>query len=133
ASNGLLAVGLDESPQELLAQYAALLLERARAVYVTEPVPATLEELARRKVLHRSTADTPLKLVVAELLDVAGLSAYLTAALRPDLGPELERMHRQLLREARTASSVLEQMIILERAIARYTSMQLQATGEAAR
>ena len=133
ASKGLLAVGLDESPQELLAQYAALLLERARAVYVTEPVPATLEELARRKVLHRSTADTPLKLVVAELLDVAGLSAYLTAALRPDLGPELERMHLQLLREARTASSVLEQMIILERAIARYTSMQLQATGEAAR
>ena len=125
-TDGRIAVRLDEQPEQLLSQYAEFLRTQVRDSVVSTSVPATLAEIDRKTIFHESEAASQLQRVVVELFLIADLSAYLTAALRPELEPELAEHHARLTASVTDCTGVLGQMILLEQAIAHYIALRLE-------
>ncbi|MEE2682009.1 MAG: hypothetical protein VX641_06515 [Planctomycetota bacterium] len=125
-SDGEVAVRLNEPPQDLLAQQADHIRGRMVESLAVDPIPGTLAELDRKRLFHRSRAESSLKQVVAELVAIADLGAYRTAQLRPDLHESLAEYHADLVFKVGSAVDILEQMILLEQAIAFYTDLRLE-------
>ena len=125
-TDGRIAVRLDEQPEQLLEQYAEFLRDQLRDSVLSSSIPATLGEIDRKTVFHESEATSQLQRVVVELFLIADLSAYLTAALRPELETELSEHHSRLTNSVTDCFGVLEQMILLEQAIAYYIGLRLE-------
>ena len=131
-TDGRIAVRLDEQPEQLLSHYAEFLRDQLRDSVVSTSVPATLGEIDRKTLFHESEATSQLQRVVVELFLIADLSAYLTAALRPEIQTELAEHHVRLTNSVTDCTGVLEQMILLEQAIAYYIELRLESRDGAA-
>lgn len=125
-TDGEVAVRLNEPPEDLLAQHADHLRDRMIDSPSAAAIPASLDELDRKRLFHHSRATSSLEQVVVELIAIADLCAFRTAQLRPDLHEQLRKHHSNLLFKLDSAMNILEQMILLEQAIAHYTDLRLE-------
>ena len=128
-TDGEVAVRLNE-PEDLLAQHADHLRDRMIDSPSAAAIPASLDELDRKRLFHHSRATSSLEQVVVELIAIADLCAFRTAQLRPDLHEQLRKHHSNLLFKLDSAMNILEQMILLEQAIAHYTDLRLEVEEE---
>ena len=114
---------------ELMALRVDIEAARAKGQYVANPIPATIDELDRRRSVRWTSANGEPQQLVAELSALADLAIYRTAGMRPDLSRSLRDRHRELTSRVSVASNVLEQLILLEEMIAEVALMRLEAEG----
>lgn len=115
---------------ELAAAITDLVNDRAEDQYVSDPIPATLTELDRRRSVRWASANGEPQQLAAELSALGDLATYQTAGLRPDLRRLISERHSDLTSRVAVAPDVLEQVFLLERAIAEMILMRLEADGE---
>jgi hypothetical protein len=102
---------------------------RASKRYVSDPLPAPLSELDRRRTVRlRSAIGEPQRLV-AELAALFDLASYETSGMRPDLRRSLLEAYASVTAAVAVAPNVLEQLAVLEEAIARMVRLRLDADG----
>lgn len=84
-----------------------------------EPVPAEPTELTRRRAVRSFQAIREPQLAVAQLFSLMDLMCFETALLRPDLRARLAVRHSELTASMAAATNVLDQILMLQREIAR--------------
>ena len=84
-----------------------------------EPVPAEPGELTRRRAVRSFQALREPQMVVAQLFSLMDLMCFETALLRPDLRARLIDRHSELTASMAAATNVLDQILLLQREIAR--------------
>ena len=84
-----------------------------------EPVPAQSGELTRRRAVRSFQAVREPQMAVAQLFSLMDLMCFETALLRPDLRARLIGRHSELTSSMAAATNVLDQILMLQREIAR--------------
>ncbi len=84
-----------------------------------DPVPATLLELTRRRAVRSEQAVREPQRTVAQLFCLMDLMCFETALLRPDLRARLIERHSDVTAAMASATNVLDQILMLQREIAR--------------
>ncbi len=84
-----------------------------------EPVPAEPAELTRRRAVRSFQAVREPQMVVAQLFSLMDLMCFETALLRPDLRARLLDRHSEITAAMAAATNVLDQILLLQREIAR--------------
>ena len=102
-------------------------LSRLEGRSPSEPVPADVEELARRRAVRSFQAEREPQMVVAQLFSLLDLMCLETAMLRPDLRGQLLLRHFELTAQMASASNVLDQILLLQREIARLILDRLES------
>ena len=116
----------DSTPEEVASALAGLMDRRARDRFVSDPIPADLEELRRRRSVRWASAVTSAQQLVAELTSIADIAFYETASLRPDLRKALMEEHMELTTRVSAAPDVLHQLLELELALVDLVILRLE-------
>ena len=102
-------------------------LDRLEGRHPPDPLPAEAEELARRRAVRAFQAEREPQMVVAQLFSLLDLMCFETAILRPDLRGQLLQRHSELTAKMASATSVLDQILLLQREIAQLLLDRLEA------
>ena len=108
-----------DSASALISDLVDAALGRLEGRSLQEPIPAGLEELSRRRSVRSVQAVREPQMVVAQLFSLLDLMSFETALLRPDLRARLVERHSQVTSDMAEATNVLDQILILQREIAR--------------
>jgi hypothetical protein len=118
---------LESRPEEVASALTSLIERRARERFVSNPIPASLQELERRRAVRWTSARTAAQQLAAELTALVDLATYESGSLRPDLRQILAEDHLELTSRVATASDVLEQLLSLEVALGDLILVRLEA------
>jgi hypothetical protein len=121
---------LRRNAAELAAAITDHVSDQAGTQFVSDPIPATLKELDRRRSVRWASANGEPQQLAAELAALGDLATYQTAGMRPDLRRLITELHSDVTGRVSVAPNVLEQLAHLERAIARMILLRLEADGE---
>jgi hypothetical protein len=129
----LFRIGFEEPPPELSAEAAASRLAdqwrvKAGSIFLADPFPATLDELDRRRTVRRRLVEGAVQACAAELGSLIELVAAVAVADRPSMRAQAATVLQDCFDRRAKASSAIDQILELERGIARIYDLWFEPT-----
>ena len=117
----------DADPEEIASALVSLIERRATGRFVSDPIPAPLAELERRRGVRWASADGSAQQLASELSALVDLATYESSSLRPDQRRQLVERHAELTARVAVSPNVLQQILLLEQALGELIIMRLEA------